>query len=431
VENGAGRKRVVVYIRVSSDEQFERGYSVPDQKRDLTSQTEARGWTLIETVVDDGYSGAVGSRPGLDRIMQLAEEGKIDVVLAKKRNRFFRSRYHRLLYERSLSELGVKLIALDDTGNRFADAMNDEFADWYRDEVTKNTKAGRLEKTRQGKIIASHTPIYGFAYNETRDGYVIHEEHMAVVRRAMEELAEGKPIHRVKRGLEADGIPSPGGRVLWEHKTIKEFTKEEAYYAVPYHELAPKLSAEAREGLDPEGAYGIVWYPRRKVKSLDPDPANGYRRGQSVTLYARQDQVPIPVPYSGIPASVIDAARESVRNNGGRPSRLNGGRTYELGGILRCAVCGNVMTASTRHQRGKVYCYYRCARYQREGRLGCEMNRSLKAEHIENEVLNTVLDAVKNKDELTRKAEEEFEQKKHHVLNGSLTDVRDLLLAPR
>ena len=61
--------------------------------------------------------------------MGLAGAGAMEVVLAKKRNRLFRSRLYGLLWDQDLGELGMKLIALDDTGNRFGDAMQDEFAE--------------------------------------------------------------------------------------------------------------------------------------------------------------------------------------------------------------------------------------------------------------------------------------------------------------
>jgi hypothetical protein len=42
---------------------------------------------VVEEAIDDGHSGADPHRPSLRRVMELAESGAIDVVLAKKRNR--------------------------------------------------------------------------------------------------------------------------------------------------------------------------------------------------------------------------------------------------------------------------------------------------------------------------------------------------------
>jgi site-specific DNA recombinase len=84
-----GRKgglRAVLYARVSTDEQAQRGYSIPDQLRELRGYAAREGLEVVDVIVDDGYSGASPDRPGLHKIMELAEAGETDVVLALKRN---------------------------------------------------------------------------------------------------------------------------------------------------------------------------------------------------------------------------------------------------------------------------------------------------------------------------------------------------------
>jgi site-specific DNA recombinase len=138
--NGHGPRRAVLYVRVSTDEQGRSGYSIPDQLRRLREYTASERLEVLEEVVDDGYSGGSANRPGLHRIMELAEAGKVEAVVATKRNRLFRSRFNRLLWDRDLEELGVRLVALDDTGNRFGDAMQDEFAEWEKEEIARRTQ---------------------------------------------------------------------------------------------------------------------------------------------------------------------------------------------------------------------------------------------------------------------------------------------------
>ena len=110
--------RVVHYVRVSTDEQGKSGYSVREQLHTLNAHSTACGDTVDEEIADEGYSGASPDRPGLIRVMELAESGDVDVVRAVKRDRLFRSRLYRLLTERDLEEFGVKLEALNDTGHR-------------------------------------------------------------------------------------------------------------------------------------------------------------------------------------------------------------------------------------------------------------------------------------------------------------------------
>ena len=50
--------RAAPYIRVSTDEQFKHGYSVPEQTHDLERECQQRGYEIVEVVVEpDGDSG--------------------------------------------------------------------------------------------------------------------------------------------------------------------------------------------------------------------------------------------------------------------------------------------------------------------------------------------------------------------------------------
>src|SRR5215207_3282866 len=88
--------KVAIYCRVSTDEQAKNGYSIADQKRELLRHAESEGHVVVETIVDDGYSGASRERPGLDRILELTEAGEMELAIATKRDRWFRSRLYRL-----------------------------------------------------------------------------------------------------------------------------------------------------------------------------------------------------------------------------------------------------------------------------------------------------------------------------------------------
>lgn len=421
VEDGAGPKRVALYVRVSTNEQVEHGFSIPEQKRELLAYAEREGWRVVDVIADEGHSGAVGVRPGLDRIMELAEDGKIDVVLAKKRNRFFRDRYMRMGYERALLQYGVNLVALDDAGHRLADAVMDEFGDWYREEVRRNTIAGRREKARQGKLIAAYKPIFGFEYTPDREAFVVVPHRMAVVRRVIEAIASGKSIYGTKMMLERERIPAPGDGMVWRERTIRDMVLNDAYRPHSFEELAPLLTEEAKKRLHPEGEYGIVWYPRKKIIRLDPDPARNYHRPRKESRYGRDEQILIPVVSSGLDREMIDAARIAIKDN--VRSRYTGDRVMQLAGLIRCSECGYPMTTNRRVGRNRSYDYYRCSNHQRYGSRACSMNKNFPADDLEQTVLHAVLDAVKDRDELIRKANERFEQERTHLLRVGDTDV--------
>jgi hypothetical protein len=126
--------------------------------------------------------------------MELAQTGRAEVVVAMKRDRFFRSRLYRLLMDKDLEEHGVRLEAMNDTGNRIGDGVQDDFAEWEREQITERTTAGRREKARQGKIIAGRLPDYGFRFGPDR---------------IFSELASGASVNGICAALDADGVPPP------------------------------------------------------------------------------------------------------------------------------------------------------------------------------------------------------------------------------
>lgn len=269
-------------------------------------------------------------------------------------------------------------------------------------------------------------PVYQYSLKQGIEdgcGFVVVEHKMAIVRRVIESIANGATLYNVRREMEKNGILAPAGGKFWNGGTIRDMVREDAYRPVPYADLAPMLTAEALARLDEDKEYGLVYYPRRKVTTLDPDPTRNYRRGQKVSWRPEEERVPIPVVSSGIPRELIDAARARIQNN--RASRKKHSRVYQLSGLLRCEVCGCTMIASRKVHGDREYFYYRCTTNQRDGYAKCSNNKGYVAEDTERRILDAVLDAVKDRDELIAKATEDYEAKKRDLLRrgGDSTDL--------
>ena len=56
-----------LYVRVSTTEQYEEGYSVGEQEARLRSYCSAMGFTVNAVHIDPGYSGATLDRPGINK----------------------------------------------------------------------------------------------------------------------------------------------------------------------------------------------------------------------------------------------------------------------------------------------------------------------------------------------------------------------------
>jgi hypothetical protein len=101
--------------------------------------------------------------------------------------------------------------------------------------------------------------------------------------------------------------------------------------------------------------------------------------------------VAVPVPYSGIPREVVDAARAAIKDNRA-PSKARR-RFWQLpGGIFRCYVCDRShVTRSIWSNSGKFYDhYYSCSSHNRGGNDACTNRKNRRAVDVETPVLEPV-----------------------------------------
>jgi site-specific DNA recombinase len=215
--NGHSPKQAILYARVSTDEQARSGFSLAQQLEALKEYAAREGYEILEEVSDPGQSGASLERPGMDGVRDLVAAGGVSVVLAQDRDRFAREPAYHYLLRREFEEHGTKIRALNDRGDEspegeLADGILDQLAKFERAKITQRTRRGKLRRAREGKVIPTRSPDYGFRYNSARDNYVVHEEEMRVVRRVFRMVGvEARPLNAVKRVFDREGGADAGG----------------------------------------------------------------------------------------------------------------------------------------------------------------------------------------------------------------------------
>ena len=396
--NGHGPKRVVLYARVSTDEQARSGYSLRQQVERLRDHAASEGYEVLEEVLDPGQSGASLQRPGLDRVRDLVAGGGVSVVLAQDRDRFAREPAYHYLLRQEFEEHGTKIRALNDRGDEspegeLTDGILDQLAKYERAKTAERTRRGKLRKVKDGKVLANNCADYGYRYNDTKDGYLVEEETMSVVRRVFRMVGvEGMSLKGVAAALDREGVKPPGvsssGSGRWSTTTLRNnIIKDDVYKPHTYEEMDALVCPEVAARLDRSKLYGIWWYnrTRTKVTQVSAIGQNGkaYRRRFESTPRPRGEWVAVPVPDSGVPREWVDAAREAIRENR-RPSSA-GRRFWELsGGILRCGGCGYAMmtTSISSHGTGRFNHYYRCPKRLRD-KEACPQPRNWRADRTE------------------------------------------------
>ncbi len=145
--------RAVTYHRVSTRDQD------PELARnELRRAAALRGLEIVDEIEETG-SGATNNRPGLERVLSLANRGLISHVLVWKLDRFGRSVMDLLAHVHQLERAGVSLIATSqgiEVGpkagamNRFAFTLLGAVAEFEREMIRERTLLGLEAARRKG-----------------------------------------------------------------------------------------------------------------------------------------------------------------------------------------------------------------------------------------------------------------------------------------
>jgi DNA invertase Pin-like site-specific DNA recombinase len=149
------RKRVALYLRVSTDEQ-----TIKNQRRELEAVAERHGWAIVTAFEDNGISGAKGrdKRPGLDAMLKAVARREIDLVAAWSVDRLGRSLQDLVAMLGDMHSKRVDLYlhqqGVDTTtpSGKAMFQMMGVFAEFERAMIQERVKAGLARARAAGKI---------------------------------------------------------------------------------------------------------------------------------------------------------------------------------------------------------------------------------------------------------------------------------------
>lgn len=84
-------KRVLGYVRVSTESQADSGASLISQTEAIKAEVARNGWTLLAIIEDAGLSAKSMNRPGLIEALGKLRKGDADILMAAKLDRLSRS----------------------------------------------------------------------------------------------------------------------------------------------------------------------------------------------------------------------------------------------------------------------------------------------------------------------------------------------------
>ncbi len=183
------QKKAALYIRVSTDAQFEEGYSVDAQKEMLAAYCATKGWKKYEFYIDGGFTGSNIERPQMQRLIEEVRRGLVSAVVVYKLDRLSRSQKDTLfLIEDVFNPAGVGFTSLNenlDTATPMGRAMlgiMSAFAQLERETIRERTRMGMKERVKEGLWMGGGRTPFGYDYDREQ-GVLVPNADAETVRR--------------------------------------------------------------------------------------------------------------------------------------------------------------------------------------------------------------------------------------------------------
>lgn len=204
--------KTYLYARVSTDEQHDRGASIPAQIEAMRRTAAARGWDDAEVITEDGGASAksLKGRPALAAALDdLDLNGGVLVALSVDR------------LTRSVVDLGTiinrasanrwSLVILDAAGIDTTTPHGEAFAlmagivaQLERRLIAERTRRAMAERKRQGVHCGRQAEL-----------------PKRVINRIVKAAAKGQSLRAIAHGLNEDGVPTAHGGARWHASTVR------------------------------------------------------------------------------------------------------------------------------------------------------------------------------------------------------------------
>lgn len=328
-------KRVLLYIRVSTDEQARYGESLLDQAQALHRWCDEHHCSVAGEYHDEGYSArkSYKSRPALSALLDAVQRGEGDAVIFTKLDRWFRNLKDYYKVEEILERCGVFWAAiLEDyetstSAGRFKVNLMLSIAEHEADQTSERLKFTMAQKRARGEIISGMMPR----------GY---------------KLSGKKPVK--------DPETSAGVAAFW-----REFLSTGSVSAA--------MEAAAAQGV-PLRRYNSAMYMINNAEH-----------------YAGTIQGVTCEPYIS-----PEECERVLRRPRRCPRRTD--RVYLFRGLIFCGECGGAFGAHQQYYRrrdGQRSAYYTCSRCSQSRKRECGNNKCVPESEVEADLLGRLEDAVR------------------------------------
>ena len=318
--------RCGIYVRVSTDDQRDNGYSIDSQLRMIKEYCEKNDYNIVDVYNDAGHSGKDLMRPEMQRLLADIKSKKIDKLIAIKVDRLTRNNYDGFWILNYCEEHDVKIELIlepydvSTANGEMIFGMNLVFGQRERKEIGARTKRA-MEEMALEKIHPSKAP-YGYIRNKETGHLEIEPIEAQVVKEIFELCKQGKSTRNIATIMKDNNAYLKQGK--WASDRIYKILTNAIY-------------------------IGTFEYGKYKRKHQDVLRVENYCE---------------PI----IDETTWNATRNVLVKN----KHSNYGEYIHLfSGLVKCPICGNIMSSSEsfKYPKGKLKVYYhlRCKNHNCKG----------------------------------------------------------------
>jgi site-specific DNA recombinase len=424
--------RVALYARVSGEQQ-EKEDTIASQLEVVTQRIASDGLECEPALcfVDDGYSGYILTRPGLERLRDQAAAGVIDRLYVLDPDRFSRKYAYQVLILEELTRCGVEVVFLRNPPGHGPEEnlllqVQGVIAEYERAKILERCRRGKQYAARRGSVNVLSGAPYGYRYIGKHESggearYQVVAEEARVVRKIFVWFGQERcSIGEVCRRLRHDGVSTRTGKSAWDRSVVWSILKNPAYKGAAA--FGKTRSGDLKpQRLRPQ--RGRPEQPRRPVSRIDT---------------SSEDQIFINVPGL-VSEELFGAVQAQLQENRQRRRDRPGGGRYLLQGLVVCKRCGYGCygkPVSRASAKGKVpYAYYRCTgsdAYRFGGQRLC-WNKQIRTDILDAAVWEDVRQLLSEPErvrtEYQRRLQGPGTDSNHEVehLNKTIKNVKNLI----
>lgn len=397
-------KTAAIYTRVSSDQQKE-NKTIESQVEALLEFALQNGYVVPEEYVfkDEGYSGAVLVRPGLEKVRDMSSEGQIQAVLVYSPDRLSRNYAYQVVLLDEFSSYGTEVLFVKSPKAETPEqALLLQFqgmiAEYERAVITERSRRGKRFKAKAGVVNVLSAAPYGYSYipktEQASAYYEVKEEEALVVKEIFRFYTEDfLSMSVIVKKLNEQKILSQKKNSYWARSTVWAILRNPAYMG--------------------KACYGKTEKSERQRITKPLRAKGGFsNRDRSQKEKPREEWIEIPVPAIISPDS-FELAQERLKTNK-LLSQRNTKEITLLQGMLVCSECGySLYRSSTGTSKQKLY-YYRCSgsdnhRFPNGRKCNC---RSVRQDYLDKIVWQKVLELLQDPTLIQKEVDKRIQESK-------------------